>query len=330
MAREDGPGSGGAAGEIILEDPDSDPSVSRMLSENARGILYMIATCALITINDTAAKLASEEVPISQIIVIRGFMALFLAWIVCWRLRLLPSLALLRERYLWLRTLGEMGATAAFLSALARLEIASVTAIIQTAPLAVTAGAALFLKERVPWGRWAAIALGFLAVLLIIQPGTAGFTIWSLVALVAVFFIALRDLASRMMPRAIHPYTVVMITMACTIVLGFMMAPLNIWMPVSARVFLLCLLSAVALSGAFAFLVRAMHTGDVAIVTPFRYTALLWAILVQIIVFDTVPNLPTLVGSALLVLTGLCILWPSARRTAEQTNQAARAGVRTH
>lgn len=295
MAEEAGAEAGGKAGTIL---PD-----------NARGIFYMIATCALITINDTAAKLASEEVPISQIIVIRGFMALFLAWVVCWRLGLLPSRALLRERYLWLRTLGEMGATAAFLSALARLEIASVTAILQTAPLVVTAGAALFLKEKVSLARWAAIACGFLAVLLIIQPGSDGFTVWSLVALVAVFFIAVRDLASRMMPRAIHPYTVVLITMACTIMLGFLMGLFETWMPVSTRVLLLCLLSAVALSGAFAFLVRAMHTGDVAIVTPFRYTSLLWAVIIQLVIFASIPDLPTLIGGALLVVTGLYIFW---------------------
>src|SRR5690606_13007755 len=99
-----------------------------------------------------------------------------------------------------LRNLSEAVGSAAFVTALALATLSGAAAILQATPLAVTLGAALVLRERVRWRRWTAIAIGFAGVLLIIQPGMEGFTPASLLALVAVVLLAVRDLASRVVP----------------------------------------------------------------------------------------------------------------------------------
>jgi drug/metabolite transporter (DMT)-like permease len=282
---------------------------ARSLSDNHRGILYMLAACTGFIINDTCVKLASEDIPIPQIIVLRSLIALPFVLAFSWRQGALKHLWCLRERFLWLRTVGEIGGTAAYLSALARLEIANITAIAQTTPLAVTAGAALILGEKVGIRRWTAIGIGFLAVLLIIRPGMAGFNAWSLLALSSVGFVVLRDLASRAMPLSVHPLTVTVVSLMVLIPVGLAMSPFEPWRAVTPRALLFCLGSAATLSVAYVLIVQAMRFGEVSVVTPFRYSFLLWAIAIQIAVFSVVPDALTLVGSAILVGTGIYTLY---------------------
>jgi drug/metabolite transporter (DMT)-like permease len=274
-------------------------------SDNTRGILYMVAACTGFIVNDTFVKLASADMSIPQVIVIRSLIALPLVVLFCWRQGVLGNLRCLGDRFLWWRTVGEIGGTATYLTALARLEIANATAIAQTTPLAVTAGAALFLGEKVGIRRWSAIVIGFFAVLLVIRPGMEGFNAWSLVTLSSVGFIVLRDLASRAMPASIHPLTVTVVSLAVLIPLGLFMSPFEPWRPVTGPALLYCLGSAVTLSVAYVLIVLAMRFGEVAVVAPFRYTFLLWAIVIQVVVFAVWPDALTLAGSAALVATGL-------------------------
>jgi drug/metabolite transporter (DMT)-like permease len=283
----------------------SDMTPAQIATDNTRGILTMVAACTGFILNDTFVKLASGDIPIPQVIVLRSMIALPLVVAFCWRQGVLDNLREMSDRFLWWRTLGEIGGTATYLTALARLEIANATAIAQTTPLAVTAGAALFLGEKVGVRRWSAVAIGFFAVLLVIRPGMEGFNAWSLLTLASVGFVVLRDLASRAMPLTIHPLTVTIVSLAVLIPLGLAMSPFEPWRPVTARALLYCSGSAVTLSVAYVLIVLAMRFGEVAVVSPFRYTFLLWAIVIQIVVFAVWPDALTLIGSAILVATGL-------------------------
>ena len=100
-----------------------------------------------------------------------------------------------------LRVFGEIGGTISFMAALAHLPLANTSAIFQALPLAITLGAAVMFGEPVGWRRWSAIVAGFIGVLIIVRPGLAGFSQYSLFALVSVAFCALRDLATRRIPR---------------------------------------------------------------------------------------------------------------------------------
>jgi drug/metabolite transporter (DMT)-like permease len=275
------------------------------LSENYRGIVYMVAASTLFIFNDTFVKLASEDIPVPQIIVLRSLIALPLALLFCWHQRLLGSLFALRDRFLWLRTVGELGGTAAYLTALARLEIANITAIAQTTPLAVTAAAALLMGERVGIRRWSAILVGFAAVLLVIRPGMEGFNAWSLLALLTVAFVVLRDLSSRAMALSVQPLTVTIVSLAALIPLGLALSVFEPWRPATVPALLYCFGSALTLCVAYVLVVHAMRHGEISVVAPFRYVFLIWAILIQIVVFAVWPDSWTLLGSAILVATGI-------------------------
>jgi drug/metabolite transporter (DMT)-like permease len=278
-------------------------------NENYRGILFMVAACTGFILNDTCVKLASDELPIAQIIVLRSLLALPLVLLFCWQRGMLRDLLDISDRHLWLRTLGEVGGTATFLTALAHLDITNITAITQTVPLAVTAAAALFMGEQVGIRRWSAIAIGFAAVILVIRPGTEGFNAWSLLAVCSVGFVVLRDLSSRAMAARINPLTVTVVSLVTLIPLGAVMSFWAPWQPVSPRAFGLTLASSVLLSIAYVLVVKAMRHGEIAVVAPFRYVFLVWAILIQIGIFAVWPDNLTLLGSAILVATGLYTLY---------------------
>lgn len=272
---------------------------------NTRGILFMVAAVTGFIANDTFVKLASEDIPVPQIIVLRSLIALPLVGLFCWSQGLLGNLEAYTNRFLLWRTVGELGGTATYLTALARMNIANTTAIAQMTPLAVTAAAAIFFGEKVGIRRWTAIVIGLAAVILIIRPGMEGFNGWSLLVVASVGFVVLRDLTSRAMPLSIHPLVVTLFSLVVLIPLGLAMSVFEPWRSVTAVALLYCLGSAAALSVAYVLIVQAMRFGEVSVVAPFRYTFLLWAIVVQIMVFAVWPDGLTLLGSAILVATGL-------------------------
>lgn len=284
------------------------PSASS-LSENSRGILFMLGASAGFILTDTCVKLASDELSIGQILVMRSIIALPVVILVGVQRGAFGSFGFMAERFFWLRAVGELGATVFYLSALARMHIANSTAILQTIPLAVTAAGAILLGERVGVRRWSAILIGLVAVLVIIRPGLEGFTIWSISALVAVGFIVMRDLSSRKLPEATHPLAVTALSLAAMIPLGVAMLPFSFWAPMSAAALLLCAGSGILLSFAYVMVIEGMRHGEIAVVAPFRYAIMLLAIVVQISVFSVWPDMLTLGGSAVLVATGLYTLY---------------------
>jgi drug/metabolite transporter (DMT)-like permease len=171
--------------------------------------------------------------------------------------------------------------------------------------LAVTAAAALFMGENVGVRRWSAIAIGFLAVLLVIRPGAEGFNVWSLLALSCVGFVVLRDLSSRAMALTVEPLTVTVVSLVTLVPLGIALSVFEPWQEVTLRAWAYCAGSAATLSVAYVLVVHAMRHGEISVVAPFRYVVLIWAILIQIAVFSTWPDSLTLIGSAILVATGL-------------------------
>lgn len=286
---------------------------AQSISENSRGILFMLGASAGFILNDTCVKLASEELSIGEIVVMRSIIALPVVVLIGWQQGAFGDLRLMAEKFIAWRAVGEVGATAFYLTALAHMNIANSTAIIQIVPLAATAAAAILLGEKVGIRRWSAIAIGLAAVLLIIRPGLEAFNAYSMLALIAVGFVVLRDLASRMLPAATHPLTVSCVSLVAMIPLGLLMLPFSFWAPLTLRGVLLCAGSGLLLSFAYVMITQAMRHGEIAVVSPFRYAILLLAIIIQIVVFSVWPDTLTLFGSAILVATGLYTLYRERR-----------------
>ena len=282
--------------------PDTRPN-------NRAAIMLMLLAMAAFIFNDMAAKLASAQLETGQIIFVRGLIASPIIILIAWWQGAFRHPSLLFHKTVGYRTIGEIMSTGLYLTALFNMPIANATAILQTVPLATTAAAAMILREQVGIRRWAAIAFGFAGVLLIVRPGSDGFTVWSLFALTAVAAILLRDLSSRILPPNIPALGIMALSAVAVTVLGAGMSVFGEWKPVTQEAFFYLFGSAIFLLCGYYFILQAMRSGEISAIAPFRYTILLWAIVIQIIVFGIWPDLPTVAGSAILVATGLYTLY---------------------
>lgn len=303
------------------------------LTDNLRGALYMMACMAGFVFNDALMKTLAGELSVFQAMFLRGLVASALvALLAAQRGALWPRIGPGDRRMVAQRLLGEIGGTVCYLTALFNMPIANATAILQSMPLAVTLGAALFLREPVGWRRYSAIAIGFAGVLVIVRPGAEGFNTYALWALVSVAFMVLRDLSTRRLSREI-PSIFVALTTAIGITLsGGAVAAFQPWNPVTAETMGILALAAVFLFFGYLFSVMTMRHGEIGFVAPFRYTILIWAIMLGIVVFGEYPSLPMLAGSAIVVGTGAYTLYREQRlrRAAHRTGiplAASRRGM---
>jgi drug/metabolite transporter (DMT)-like permease len=289
-------------------------------SDNQRASLFMVLSMAAFTINDTITKFASESMNVGQVIFIRGVFATILVVLLACQQRVLGNVKGLLHPMVWLRMGGEIGGTVTYLIALAHLPLPNVAAIFQALPLAVTMGAALFFGEAVGWRRWLAIAIGFCGTLIIVRPGTEGFSAFSLLVLLCVVFCAVRDLATRRIPNEIPTLLVTTATASCITLCGIvLMVPLGGWTPVRpGLVGLLCACACFMLVG-YVFIIQAMRTGEVSAVAPFRYTTLLWAFALGFLVFGNVPDLFMIAGGGVIAGSGLYTLYRERKVSRQRT-----------
>ncbi|WP_323007259.1 DMT family transporter [Pseudorhodobacter sp.] len=275
-------------------------------TDNTRGIIFMAVAMATFTVNDSFMKAVTQVLPLSEAIVIRGVMTLAALLVLAWAMGMKSIWISPDDRALlgW-RTAAELGATITFLLALRQMPLANLSAIMQSLPLAVTLGAAIALKEPVGWRRMTAIAVGFAGVLLIVRPGTDGFNIWSVVALISVAFVVVRDLTTRQFSTGLPSVTIAIYTSIAVTLMGLSGLAIEEWTPVEPQVLAMLAGASVMLILGYLFIVMAMRVGDVGVVAPFRYSALIWAILLGWLVFDDFPRGLTLLGAAIIVATGL-------------------------
>ena len=274
-------------------------------SDNTKSILAMMLAMAGFILNDAMAKLVSDDLPLGQIIFVRGCFCLVFMFAACQVTGVFRKAQHLANPYVSLRALAELFATLLYLSALFRMPIANATAILQILPLAVTAGAAMFLKSPVGWRRWTAIVVGFTGVLFIVRPGLEGFNSWSIVALIAVFCMAGRDLATRKLPADVPTLGVALVSFIGVSVFGGILTIWDGWQPVSLQNMVYLAGSAVFIVIGFIFIIIAMRGGDIAVVAPFRYTIVLWALLLGYVVWGDIPDAFTLFGTIVIVSTGV-------------------------
>jgi len=277
--------------------------------ENLRGSILMVLAMAGFALEDMFIKRLSLDLPIGQILILLGSGgAVIFGLGALSRGHRLFSRDLLAGPVL-LRNLGELIGTIGFVTALALTPLSSASAILQATPLAVTLGAALFLKEAVGWRRWSAILVGFAGVLMVIRPGLEGFLPASLFAVQAVIGLAIRDLATRAVPASVSSmqlssYGFATVVPAGAILLVITGAPVA---PDAAnwRDLAFALLLGVA---AYYAIVAAMRIGEVSFVTPFRYTRLIFALIIAMTLFGERPDFWTLAGAAIIIASGLYTL----------------------
>jgi len=280
------------------------------MTPNTKGALFMMCSMAAFTINDTFIKATNGALPLFQVLTMRGILSTVLIFVLAWRLGGLDFRMSRKDAILvGLRSLSETAAAYFFLTALFHLPLATVTATLQALPLTVTLGAALFFREPVGWRRALAILAGFCGMLLIVRPGPDGFNLYASYALFAVVFITARDLTTRRMSGAVHSMTVTFCSSSAVLVFSAVLMTREEWVPMEPVHWALVLGSAVFVFGGYLFSVLVMRIGDVSFVAPFRYTGLLWALLLGWLVFGDWPDNVTMIGAAIVVATGLFALY---------------------
>ncbi len=289
-------------------------TLSVSAAANRRGIVCMVGAMGCFVTNDALVKFASQSMPSAQLIFIRGLMSVLLVLAVA---HALGATARLREATRgWVagRALVDAIATMLYLGSLFHLPIGNATAINLAAPLFMTMFAALFMAERVRGARWLAVGFGFLGVLLVIQPRAEGFNAWALVCLLGTLFHAARDLMTRRIHAGIPSILITLATAVAVTVVSGVGSLLQGWRPFGLFEFGLLALASVFLTGGYYFIISSMRHGEMTLVAPFRYSGLLFALVLGYAIWGEVPNTLAWFGIALLIASGLYVLVSEKRR----------------
>ena len=296
---------------------------------NLRAAGLTVLAMALFSVSDVVVKLLAAVYPAGQIMAWRGAMtALFLALIVATRRgeRSGAVVAALRDPACWARAVCEVGVAYCFFTALAHLPIADATAVLFVFPVLLIALAAIVLRERVGPRRWAAVAAGLAGVLIILRPGTASGTDPAMVwPLAAALFVAGRDLATRFVRPGATTGAVALTTTLLTTAAGLLTLAAGGWVAVDGPGLLGFAGSAVLVAVAFLALVEGTRVGDISFTAPFRYVIIPLAFAIGWAVWGRVPDLPVVVGTAVIVGSGLLILRGDRGGAATAGGGAARA-----
>ncbi|WP_022704623.1 DMT family transporter [Pseudorhodobacter ferrugineus] len=279
------------------------------MNNNTRGGLLMIAAMAGFAVEDMFLKTAARTVPVGQILMIFGAAGMVGFAILAKRQGAQLLNPDILSRPILTRAVFEVMGRLFYTLAIAMTPLSSASAILQATPLVVVAGAALVFGERVGWRRWAAIMAGFAGVIIILRPGLEGFTPLSILAVLGMLGFAGRDLATRAAPKTLSNLTLGVYGFAMMVPTG---AGLLAWtggavVPDAATSAALAAATVFGVAGYYA-LTAAMRVGEVSVVTPFRYTRLLFALILGTLVFAERPDAATLLGSAIIVASGIYTL----------------------
>ena len=284
---------------------------------NLRGILAMTAACASFACGDTIMKLVAGHLPTSELIFIRGVFVLLGAGIACLYLGAFSIVHRAVSKAMAVRAAADSAGAWSFQLALARMPYAELSAIGQLTPLAITAASALLFGDKVGWRRWTATIVGLGGVLLIIRPGSSAASWWALAGLAAVIASTVRDLSTRRVDSSVPAPMITLFSAGLTVATSGIVAAAGGWTSPPAMI----LLGLVAAAG-FSLLgqtctIIAVRAAEVAVVVPFRYTIILFAILSGFIVFDHVPDAVTVLGIAIVCAAGLYTFHRERVRRAE-------------
>jgi len=278
--------------------------------ENAKGILFMLVAMAAFAGGDVLIKMTGAFLSPAQtmFILISSGLVIFSIIAKMNGENLTDGRAF--KPILLVRYTAEMVGLMAMVVSLNKVPLPIVGAVSQAAPILVAAGAVIFLKEAVSWRRWASIAIGFIGVLCVIQPGEEGFNfavIWPVLALVA---FSIRDLVTRLTPKDMSSASIATFTMlsALPFTTAWVFFNGELFIPPGFNWLLVACMVTLG-SGGYLFLVSSLRVGELSAIMPFRYARIVFLLLLGILIFDEFPTFPMLIGSFLIITSGIYIIW---------------------
>lgn len=282
-------------------------------SDAAKGICAMILGAGVLTLNDAVSKYLVESYPIGQILALRQVAALLMILAYVWWKGAWRDLRINDRAGHAVRGILHVASAVLIVWALSLLPIATVTAIAFSAPIIVLIFSMRVVGEQVSWTRWIAVLIGFAGVMVIIRPGGVSFEWALMIAVAAAFTNGLRDLMTRRLSRTDSSLSVLFWASVLVIIASLFTIPFG-WRPLTPSASVWFVVNGMLNAGAHFLMIEALRLGDASLVSPFRYTAILWATLTGFLVWHHLPDALTLFGAALLIISGIIIARPGTRR----------------
>ncbi len=289
------------------------------LTANRRGILAIVACMASYTINDVLVKEILRHYPVGEVIFVRGVMTSLLIGATALAFGHGAKFHSITSKRLAARSIFDGLSTAGFIAALAHMQLANLSAVLQVAPLIITALSVVIYGEIVGWRRWSAIGVGFAGALLVIKPVPSAFDIWAIVGAASALAAALREMMTRRIDPGV-PTLVIAFWGATGITLfGAFFQPFEQWRMFAPHDLALLFVAAIFVGLAIYLLALGFRGVDLSVVAPFRYSYILTSTLGGFLVFGEWPDGWSTVGAILVVASGIYAL----HREAAQRRQLA-------
>jgi drug/metabolite transporter (DMT)-like permease len=284
-------------------------------SDNLKGAAFMLVSMACFAVEDTLIKSVSTRLPVPEILILFGLAGTLIFTVLTWMRGEKVFNADLRHPALLIRACFEVLGRVFYTLSLALTSLSATSAILQATPLLVAAAAAILFREKISKGRWGLIAIGFVGVLMVLRPGLAGFSALSILAVLGMIGFAGRDLATRAAPSGLSYAQLGVYGFAALLLSGLILLPWDTTLIAPSRIDWLLLMAATVIGViAYTAITLAMRIGEISVVTPFRYSRLVFAMILAAFVFGERPDAMELAGGTVIVLSGLALMLSARKR----------------
>jgi drug/metabolite transporter (DMT)-like permease len=272
-----------------------------------RGIVCMVLSLFFFTLSDAVSKWLTEGYPIGRIVFIRCFfMFIPIAVVMRWQGEPLTFRTTQWKMHL-LRTVLFVASSFLIIISVKLLPLADAVAFLHAAPLMITALSVPLLREPVGWHRWGAVLVGFLGILIMTRPTAEAFQIAALVPIAAAAATALRDIATRIMSKTESTNIILAWSIVGLLIASAATLPFG-WTTPTLFDFGLMILSGVLLGVAHYLMIESYRLAEAALVAPFKYTSIVWAVILGYLIWNDLPDTWIITGSVLIIGSGIYIL----------------------
>jgi drug/metabolite transporter (DMT)-like permease len=291
---------------------------AKQQSDSYKGILAMIVAALLLTLNDAASKWLTESYPVWQVLALRQFCSLMLISLYIHFVTGWAATKVTNKAGVALRSFFFVAAMATIVVSFSLLPLALVTAIAFSSPLFVVAFSHLFTDEKVGLRRGLAVLAGFIGVLFIVRPGGGGFELVLILPVLAALFAGCRDIITRGLSRTESSISILLWSNIAVVTCALVITMWQGWQAITGTAAALLFINGALNAGAHFLIIEALRLGEASLVSPFRYSGLIWATMLGLVIWGDLPDSWTLVGAVILVASGVYIIERSPKVAKEK------------
>ena len=279
------------------------------MSENFRGAVLMMICMGAFVLNDAFVRLAGDSLPLAQILFFRGILTTIALLLVAFYTGVFKLKVSRQDKWLiFFRSVTEAMTAYFFLTAVMNMPFANVTAILQILPMTVTLAAAIVFKEKVGVFRISLILLGFFGVILIINPAQDGFNMYAGYALISVLSITTRDLLSRKLSVDVPTLIPTVSASLGVLLFSILLITKTAFQPLDLQNSFFILAAAFFIIFGYYTAVLVMRSGEISFISPFRYAAVLFALMLGFVFFDEQPDGIAFLGMTIVIISGIALM----------------------